>query len=169
MVCLIFAVFDNDQGCVSFFIGTLMKKGSKRLLTLLMLAAAPLVWAEPISTFQDAPTRIERNPFFYGIASWYSEKDAFMNKYTANGEVFEDSKLTCASWDFEFGTWLEVKNLNNGKSIVCRVNDRGPSKRLHRVIDLTKTAFRKIADPQKGLVWVSVTPQPFPEESPSFD
>ena len=94
----------------------------------------------------------------YGIASWYSEADAGINLHTANGEVFDDSQLTCASWNFPFGTYLKVTNRLNGKSVVCRVNDRGPHKRLERLIDLTKTAFRKIANPRQGLLRVSVTP-----------
>jgi rare lipoprotein A len=155
-----------------------MQKGSKRILTILMLAAVPLVSAEPVSTTQDLPVPPRISPvsappapplrvkkarpakIFYGIASWYSETDPGINKHTANGEVFEDTKLTCASWDFAFGTQLKVTNMENGKSVVCRVNDRGPAKRLHRVIDLTQTAFRRIANPKKGLVWVSVTPVP---------
>ncbi len=64
--------------------------------------------------------------------------------------------MTCASWDFPFGTLLEIKNLYNGKSIVCRVNDRGPNKRLHRVIDLTKAAFKRIGDTRRGLLPVTV-------------
>ena len=94
----------------------------------------------------------------YGTASWYSESDPFINVYTANGEVFDDSQRTCASWDFAFNTSLKVTNLRNGKSVTCRVNDRGPSKRLHRLIDLTKSTFAKIADVRSGLIEVSVSP-----------
>ena len=149
-----------------------MKKGSKRILVMLLLAATPLVYAEPISTFQDAPIRlmlpkvrppvltkkVRLSPLFYGMASWYSETDPGIRRHTASGEVFEDTQLTCASWDFAFGTRLKVENLENGKSVVCRVNDRGPAKRLRRLIDLTRTAFQKISNPKQGLVWVSVTP-----------
>lgn len=94
----------------------------------------------------------------YGIGSWYSESDPSINLHTANGEIFDDSKLTCASWHYQFGTYLKVTNLANQKSVVCRVNDRGPSKRLGRLIDLTKTAFHQIADLKKGLIRVSVSP-----------
>ena len=95
----------------------------------------------------------------YGIASWYSESDPSINLRTANGEIFNDRQLTCATWHFPFGAYLRVENLANGKSVVCRVNDRGPSRRLKgRVIDLTKTAFRHIADPRLGLADVAITP-----------
>jgi rare lipoprotein A len=93
-----------------------------------------------------------------GIASWYSESDPFINRHTASGEVFEDSELTCASWDYAFGTHLKVTNLTSGKSVVCRVNDRGPSRRLNRLIDLSKTTFRAIAPLRRGLVRVSIAP-----------
>lgn len=91
-----------------------------------------------------------------GIASWYSESDSSINRHTANGEVFDDSKLTCASWDFSFNTLLKVTNPQNQKSVICRVNDRGPAKRLHRVIDLTQAAFSQIANLREGIIDVSV-------------
>ncbi len=97
-------------------------------------------------------------PAAFGIASWYSEIDPGINLHTANGEIFDDSRLTCASWDFPFGTRLKVTNQANGKSVVCRVNDRGPHKRLERLIDLTKNAFNRIASTRQGLIRVSVTP-----------
>lgn len=93
-----------------------------------------------------------------GIASWYSKKGPGIKRYTANGELFDDRKLTCAAWNYSFGTRLRVENLKNGKSVVCRVNDRGPHKRLRRrKIDLTQAAFRRIADSRLGLVRVSIT------------
>nr|MBU1327823.1 septal ring lytic transglycosylase RlpA family protein [Candidatus Omnitrophota bacterium] len=91
-----------------------------------------------------------------GKASWYSQNDPGILLTTANMEQFDDSELTCAIWDLPFNTILKVTNLENGKSVIVRVNDRGPAKRLNRTIDLTKQAFSKIADPDKGLADVSV-------------
>ncbi len=96
----------------------------------------------------------------FGIASWYSESDPGINIHTANGEVFDDSQMTCASWSYPFGTILRITYVKNGKSIVCRVNDRGPSKRLGRLIDLTKTAFGKMAPLKAGLIKVRVEEVP---------
>lgn len=93
-----------------------------------------------------------------GIAAWYSEKDRHIRRHTANGEVFDDSQHSCAVWEFPFGTHLRVTNLENQKSVICRVNDRGPAKHLGRRIDLTRTAFRRIASLRRGLAKVSVTP-----------
>ncbi len=94
-----------------------------------------------------------------GQASWYSRNDPGINHFTANREVFDDRDLTCAMWNVPFNQKLRVTNLQNGKSIVVRVNDRGPHKRLvrkGRVIDLTKSAFKRIAGTHKGLIRVQV-------------
>ena len=126
----------------------------------MMIFAVPIVSAQPISLLQESfnlpRNEMPKTPVRYGIASWYSETDPGINPHTANGEIFDDSKLTCASWDYHFGTLLKVTNPMNGKSVVCRVNDRGPHKRLQRLIDLTQAAFNQIADPRHGLVRVSV-------------
>jgi len=106
-------------------------------------------------------------PFFkIGVASWYSESDPGIHFTTANGEIFDDSRLTCASWDFPFQARLRVTNLTNGLSVVCRLNDRGPVRRLNRLIDLTKTAFQEIAPLRYGLIHVKVEIVPTDQEVP---
>lgn len=95
-----------------------------------------------------------------GQASWYSECDKGILKTTANMEQFNDRKLTCAMWGIPFNTLVRVTNRENGKSVIVRVNDRGPAKRLARrgrVIDLTKRAFSRIASLKYGLISVQVT------------
>ncbi|MCM8773756.1 MAG: septal ring lytic transglycosylase RlpA family protein [Candidatus Omnitrophica bacterium] len=95
-----------------------------------------------------------------GIASWYSRKDRGIRKTTANMEIFDDTKFTCAMWGVPFGSLVKVTNLKNGKAVVVRVNDRGPAGWLvkqGRVIDLTKEAFSQIASLQEGLVEVNIT------------
>lgn len=134
--------------------------------------SANAAWADTAAILQDSPqsslTSIQtgtsngkmsfrhKNRTRTGIASWYSETDANINTHTANGEIFDDSKMTCASWDYSFGTKLEITNVSNGKSVICRVNDRGPSKRLRRLVDLSKGAFKKIESPRKGLILVKL-------------
>lgn len=94
-----------------------------------------------------------------GLASWYSKRDKHVRKHTASGMVFDDRKKTCASYHYSFGMRLKVINMENGKSVVCTVNDRGPSKRLRRrVVDLTPAAFRQIADLRQGLAQVRLIP-----------
>lgn len=92
-----------------------------------------------------------------GIASWYGPDHA--GKPTANGEPFDPQAMTAASWHHPFGTMLEVTNAATGKTVVVRVNDRGPAKRLGRLIDLSLASFAEIADPDQGLVRVEVKPQ----------
>jgi rare lipoprotein A len=90
-----------------------------------------------------------------GIASWYSVKSSGF--VTANGERFNENALTCASMDYKFNTLLKVTNLENGKSVICRVNDRGNFKKKYgRIIDLSKGAFAKIANLKQGLISVKV-------------
>ncbi len=90
-----------------------------------------------------------------GTASWYGGGEK-LNKYTASGEVFDPEALTCAIWDVPFGTYLKVTNLDNGYWILAKVNDRGPARRLGRLIDLSRHAFSELAPLKEGLIRVKV-------------
>ena len=72
-----------------------------------------------------------------GVASWYGPR--FYGRRTANGETFRKGTLTAAHRTLPFGTMVRVTNLENGKSVNVRINDRGPFK-YHRVIDLAHGA-----------------------------
>jgi rare lipoprotein A len=76
-----------------------------------------------------------------GVASYYA--DRFSGRITANGERYDPSKLTAAHPHYPFGTRVRVKNLENGKSVVVRINDRGPYK-AGRIIDLSAVAAREL-------------------------
>ena len=76
-----------------------------------------------------------------GIASWYGPN--FDGKLTANGEVYDMYGLTAAHRTLPFNTILKVNNLDNGKSVEVRINDRGPYAK-NRIIDLSKKAAQKI-------------------------
>ena len=96
-------------------------------------------------------------------ASWYDEasckKEGTSGVWTASGERFNEEDLTCAVRSRDWGTMYRVTNLNNGKSVVVRHNDFGPNKRLHdrgRIIDLSRGAFRKIADLREGVIPVKI-------------
>lgn len=82
-----------------------------------------------------------------GIASWYG-KD-FHGKKTANGEVYDMYGMTAAHKLLPFGTKVKVTNRDNGKSIVVRINDRGPFV-ANRVIDLTRTGAERIGMIARG-------------------
>lgn len=75
------------------------------------------------------------------VASYYAE--AFHGKKTSNGEIFNMWAMTCAHKMLPFNTMLKVTNLSNGKSVVVRVNDRGPFV-ANREIDLSKGAASKL-------------------------
>jgi rare lipoprotein A (peptidoglycan hydrolase) len=79
----------------------------------------------------------EKKVYQTGIASWYGEK--FHGRRTANGEVYNMYKLTAAHKTLPFNTLLKVKNLNNGKEVLVRINDRGPFIK-GRIIDLSYKA-----------------------------
>jgi peptidoglycan lytic transglycosylase len=76
-----------------------------------------------------------------GIASFYS--DDFRGRVTASGERYDPNKLTAAHPWYPFGTLVRVQNLANGKSVVVRVNDRGPCK-AGRIIDLSARAASEL-------------------------
>ena len=89
----------------------------------------------------------------YGIASYYSGK--FYGRKTANQEKLSKNKLTAAHKTYPFNTLVEVTNLSNKKSIIVRINDRGPYKR-GRIIDLTDAGASKLRLRKIGLVRVKV-------------
>jgi rare lipoprotein A len=88
-----------------------------------------------------------------GIASFYAGK--FQNRTTASGECFSNNSLTAAHRTLPFGTEVIVENIDTGKSVKVRINDRGPFVK-GRIIDLTRAAFSQIADLDSGVVKVEV-------------
>lgn len=89
-----------------------------------------------------------------GRASWYGEE--FRGRKMANGEPFNPQAFTCASYDFPLGTKLWVQNVVNGKIVEVVVSDRGPSRRLNRVLDLSSGAFSEIADLKDGVINIRI-------------
>ena len=88
-----------------------------------------------------------------GAASWYGP--GFYGRTTANGERFSKGTLTAAHRTLPFGTKVRVTNLSNGRSVVVRINDRGPFK-YHRVIDLAHGAASQLQMMQAGEVPVKL-------------
>jgi rare lipoprotein A len=89
-----------------------------------------------------------------GIASWYGP--TFYGKPTANGETYDGNKLTAAHKTLPLPVNVRVTNLDNGKSLVVRVNDRGPFAR-GRIIDLSKRAAELLDVVQSGTARVRIT------------
>lgn len=86
-----------------------------------------------------------------GGASWYA-----LRSMTANGEMMNPSAMTAAHKTLPFGTKVKVTNQRNGKSVIVRINDRGPFIR-GRVIDLSKGAAAKIGMIKSGVGKVCFT------------
>ena len=86
-----------------------------------------------------------------GMASYYAHK--FDGRPTASGEIYNEKKMTAAHRDLAFGTDVRVTNLSNNKSVVVRVNDRGPFV-AGRIIDVSFAAAQRLDFVQAGVVKV---------------
>lgn len=89
-----------------------------------------------------------------GQASFYADK--FQHRKTASGELYKHHLKTAAHKQLPFGTRVKVTNRKNGKSVIVKINDRGPFVK-GRVIDLSKSAFSAIGSPASGLLHVKIT------------
>jgi len=88
-----------------------------------------------------------------GIASWYGPN--FHGKYTSDGEIYNMYALTAAHKTLPMNTIVKVTNLNNGRSVIVRINDRGPFVR-GRIIDLSYAAGKKIGLNKTGIAPVKL-------------
>lgn len=88
-----------------------------------------------------------------GLASWYGER--FHGRKTASGEIFDMHAMTAAHPQLPFGTWLHVESPSTGKSVLVRVNDRGPFAR-GRILDLSYAAALKLGIVQQGHAQVKI-------------
>lgn len=116
-----------------------MLKMRARLLLVGLLSAGILL---PLST---------ANADQIGSASWYA-----LRSITASGERMNPNALTAAHRSLPFGTKVRVKNLRNGRSVVVRINDRGPFVG-GRIIDVSKAAASQLGMISSGTAKVSVT------------
>ena len=89
-----------------------------------------------------------------GVASWYGRQ--FDNLPTASGERFDMNDMTAAHRTLPFGTQVRVKNLDNGREVIVRINDRGPFV-SGRIIDLSYGAASKLKMMKQGLATVELT------------
>ena len=90
-------------------------------------------WYQPVSNAKGFQQR--------GIASWYGEK--FHGKKTSSGEIYNMYAISAAHKTLPLGTYVNVRNLNNGSEVTVRINDRGPFVK-GRIIDLSYSAAKKI-------------------------
>jgi rare lipoprotein A len=88
-----------------------------------------------------------------GLASWYGKK--YHGRLTASGERFDMHRPSAAHKTLPFGVAVRVTNLDNGRRIVVRINDRGPFVK-GRIIDLSKAAAKKLGMIESGVVPVKI-------------
>jgi rare lipoprotein A len=88
-----------------------------------------------------------------GMASWYGP--GFEGRKTANGEIFRKRQMSAAHRTMPMPSYAKVTNLENGQSVIVRVNDRGPFKK-NRIIDLSEAAAEKLGFKHHGVARVRV-------------
>jgi rare lipoprotein A len=88
-----------------------------------------------------------------GKASYYAMK--FQSMKTASGELYDKAKKTAAHKNLPFGTKVKVTNAKNSKSVIVKINDRGPFVK-GRIIDLSDSAFSSIANLNAGVIKVKI-------------
>jgi len=88
-----------------------------------------------------------------GIASWYGKR--YHGRRTASGEIFDMQSATAAHRTLPFGTRVQVTNLENGRSAILKINDRGPFIK-RRIIDVSRSAAQTLGFVQQGTVRVRV-------------
>lgn len=123
----------------------------------LILGVAGAQAASPADHIGDGPTNpqaVRRHHWYeFGVASWYGR--FFQGRTTASGEPYNENALTCASRTLPLGSVLRVTNLRNDRSVIVRVNDRGPVPR-DRVLDLSHAAAQILGFSQRGLAPVKI-------------
>ena len=133
-----------------------------------LASVASLLWIFPASaaaqrTIGQTATPASRR--YVGVASWYGIQH--QGRPMANGQKFDRHQLTAACWYFPLGTTIRVFNLENGKSELVTITDRGPDLSLDRVIDLSEAAADKLGYVRQGLTSVFLFPVVFIEPEPS--
>ena len=122
------------------------------LRTILMSAVA--VFLIPTADASIRNSHIAGRTILEGTASWYEIK-CNGGTHTASGETLNNWAMTAAHKTLPMGSRVRVTNLRNGKSVVVRINDRGPYVR-GRIIDVTKGAAHKLGFIKSGIVPVRV-------------
>ena len=128
-------------------------------------SARPAISSTPANAAQ---LSVSRPATQVGYASWYGEDHR--GRLMANGQRFDPDKLIAASWFYPLGTRVlvtlktdpKVLNPQPPRSILVTITDRGPHNRLvqgGRIIDLSHGVFRRLADPDLGLIEVIVQPE----------
>jgi rare lipoprotein A len=146
--------------------------------TVFLIAMMLAVWPRSASAAQpsQAAPRRDRHPLNahtvqhrtvqFGVASYYGAWHR--GRITASGVPFDDRKLTAAHRTLPLGTHVQVTNLKNGRSVIVKINDRGPYVH-HRLIDLSAAAARVLGFRHRGLAPVRVRVIDTGKKQPDLD
>lgn len=133
--------------------------GVRLIMAGLLLSATTLAGAQagdstaPVSTpTAPTPAASSGGSNEQGLAAVYS--DRLNGHRTANGQRYDRNKLTAAHKTLPFGTQLKVTNTSNGKSVIVRINDRGP-KEADRILDISPRAARALSIRSRGMAKVT--------------
>lgn len=123
-----------------------------------MIALSPKSEAKlprALSKLSELPVQVPKWRPEVGLASWYGLE--CQNSLTASGELFDMNGFTAAHRDLPLGTRIRVTNLLNRRSIILKVNDRGPDPSLRgRLVDVSMAAAKKLGFLKAGLARVEV-------------
>ena len=139
------------------------------------IGAAALLWTasataanQAARTHRQSRSTKSTKVSYVGTASWYGGQH--QGRKMANGKRFDLHNLTAASWSFTLGTTVRVENLKNGESVIVTITDRGPAHRLHRLLDLSQGAAKRLDYVGQGLTTVFVYPViSFETQTVAFD
>jgi len=126
---------------------------SHKIINLLILTAISISGCSAQQQLINSKVVYKASRISYGKASWYGKK--FEGKKTASGELFRVNKKTAAHRVYPFGTKLRVTNLTNNRSVIVRVNDRGPYSKK-RILDISESAANEIGLIKQGIADVKV-------------
>jgi rare lipoprotein A len=120
----------------------------------MLLAACQVAPKPPLATDRTGITQVGRTGFTQvGVASWYGPH--FHGKRTANGERYDMNGLTAAHRTLPLNAYVRVSDLETGRSVVVRINDRGPYF-ADRIIDLSAGAARVLGLKERGVARVRI-------------
>ncbi|HWN68448.1 MAG TPA: septal ring lytic transglycosylase RlpA family protein [Haliangium sp.] len=138
---------------------SLIARATAILLLTCILSACPSMVQRPRASHADERTPVpepehEQGVVQSGQAGWYGKHHH--GRKTASGERFNQNALTAAHRTLPFGTIVQVKNLTNGRTVVVRINDRGPFGRKKRIIDVSRAAARALHMEHAGVAPVEL-------------
>ena len=129
-------------------------------LSLVVLALGVPAISSSAAAPETSPVRTFKHLIEIGQASWYGLK--FQGRKTATGESYDMNLMTCAHRSLPLGSWVKVTNLKNRKTVLVRVNDRGPAFG-DRIIDLSYAAAKAVGLQGIGKVRIDTLHQGDPD------